>query len=86
MTFFGVFGQLFLILVTLGGLLLSLLLAMGVHKEASERAARGLKLWFVGPGLLAWGTLVGGVITAAVYWVLHHSTLGPVEATDSDDK
>ena len=52
--FFGVFGEGYLILVALGSLLLHVFLAMGVYKEASERAIRGHKLWFIDPGSGRW--------------------------------
>ncbi len=65
--------------------LLHLFLTIDVSQEASDRSIRGRKLWFIGPFLWAFATFFGGVFTAVIYWVLHHSTLSPQEATDPDD-
>lgn len=51
--------------------------ALGVHKDAEARPD-GPAL--VSPTLWAIATLLGGVITAAVYWLLHHSTLSKPQA------
>ena len=43
---------------------------------------------FLSPGLWCVATLVGGVITAGIYWAMHHSRLNPtttVSSTDSDE-
>lgn len=70
----------------LSSFLLHLFLAIGVFREASDRVVRGRKVWFLGAGLWALATLIGGVFTAAAYWVMHHSTLVPAEAVDPDDE
>ena len=44
---------------------------VGVYGDAARRR----ETVFVGPGIWAFATLLGGVFTAAAYWVLHHSTL-----------
>jgi hypothetical protein len=62
-----------------------LFLTIGACQAASVRSIRGRKLWFIGPFLWAFATFVGGIVTAAVYWAMHHSMLAPVETTDPDD-
>ncbi len=48
--------------------------AMGVHRDADHRA-RARLLLFVSPALWSLATLIGGPITAAIYWVVHVSSL-----------
>lgn len=84
--FFGQFGGAYVLAMTVGSFLLHLFLTIGVYQEASDRSIRGRKLWFIGPVLWAFATFFGGIFTAAVYWVLHHSTLSPLEAIDPEDE
>ena len=72
-------------IVALLSFILHLFLATGVYAEASHRSSQGRKLWFIGAGLWGFATFIGGVFVAATYWVLHHSTLGPIESADVDD-
>ena len=46
--------------------------ALGVHKDAEARPDGPV---LVSSLIWALATLLGGVITAAVYWLLHHSSL-----------
>ena len=83
------FGQMmypFAMLVSLMQMFLHLMLALGVYPAASDRAIRGRKLWFVGAGLWAFATLIGGIFTAGMYWVMHQSTLSPAGDADSDEE
>ena len=43
---------------------------IGVHRDAKR-----IRTLFVGPGMWAFATLLGGVFTAVAYWVVHHSSL-----------
>ena len=54
--------------------------AIGVYKDA-ERLEKELNrpILFVPVEMWAIATLVGGVITAGIYWVIHHSTLRPAD-------
>ena len=62
----------------------NLLLAMGVYREASRRQIRGDKVWFVGPGLWSFAVFLGSVMPAAIYWLMHHSTLAVAEAPEQE--
>lgn len=71
--------------IALGNLLLHLFLAIGVYREASDRVIRGRKLWFIGAGLWAVATGIGGIFVAATYWLMHHSTLCAVDSAEPDE-
>ncbi|MFY7698482.1 MAG: hypothetical protein ACOVQX_06730 [Legionella sp.] len=55
--------------------LLHLLFAGGVARDAGELNRRGQNLALVSASTWAFATLIGGIITAAIYWFIHHSTL-----------
>jgi len=40
------------------------------------------KTFLIGGGMWALAALLGGVITAAIYWAIHHSTLRPQPSTE----
>jgi len=49
--------------------------AVAVFKDASARRAGEQHLWFVSPIFWAGSVLIGSVFAAALYWVMHYSTL-----------
>jgi hypothetical protein len=54
-------------------------LAVGVLEDSDRMIHdqhRGTFL--VGGGIWALATLLGGVVTAGIYWVIHHSSLRPM--------
>lgn len=68
-TFPGAYFLLFLIYAVLA-LIVHIAFASAVHKDAQVRAVK-----FVTPGIWGLATLIGGVLTAALYWLIHHSSL-----------
>jgi hypothetical protein len=57
------------------GLVVTVLLAVGVHRDAVALQAQGRKLRFLGPGTWALTTVGLGLMGAAFYWTVHHSRL-----------
>ncbi|MDZ4741985.1 MAG: hypothetical protein SGI98_01025 [Verrucomicrobiota bacterium] len=55
--------------------LVHLLFALGVLKDADELRLRNAGVFFGGPWLWFIATLIGGVLVATAYWIIHHSTL-----------
>lgn len=64
--------QLLLILV---GAILNIIFAGAVARDAADLAKNGIKTILVNSYTWAFATLIGGVVTATIYWVLHHSKL-----------
>ncbi len=62
-------------LLLLISLILHLLFAGGVARDAGHLYKLGQQPALVSAGTWAFATLIGGVITAAIYWFIHHSTL-----------
>lgn len=54
-----------------------IIFAWVVYKDADKFAA-GRSTIFVGPEMWFLATLVGGVITAGIYWAMHHSRLNRI--------
>ena len=55
--------------------LLHLIFAGAVAKDAGQIYKMGQKPALVSGSTWAFATLVGGVLTATIYWFIHHSTL-----------
>lgn len=67
--------QTFLYLIALINGILHLIFAGAVARDAGSMNRLGQKTVLVSAPTWAFATLVGGVITATIYWLLHHSTL-----------
>ena len=82
----GIIGLEFGLLAFLGGLwgiatviltvLIHIVFAIAVYRDAI-RLDRVRTLIIAGPAIWGIATLIGGVITAAIYWAMHHSRLNP---------
>ena len=59
--------------------------AMAVYRDAEERSRRGVAPTFVNGAIWGLTTLLGGVFTAAIYWIIHHSTLRREREEDPED-
>ena len=51
--------------------------AFGVYSDALRLRRNFNTTIFVNPAIWLFATIIGGVLVAAVYWLLHHSTLNP---------
>ena len=49
--------------------------ALNVLKDGDQLRAEGSRPLLAGPALWCLATLLGGVLVAAIYWVVNHSTL-----------
>jgi hypothetical protein len=54
-----------------------ILFAVGVYQHAAVGAIRGRRTELVSPMVWAFATLVGGVLVASAYWLIHASALNP---------
>jgi hypothetical protein len=57
--------------------ILHLILASAVAADAARQRARHVPLFLIGPGVWWLATLLGGIMTFGVYWLIHHSRLRP---------
>ncbi|STX29610.1 Uncharacterised protein [Legionella beliardensis] len=55
--------------------LLHVLFAGAVARDAGSLNKTGQRLALVSAPSWAFATLLGGVVTAAIYWFIHHSTI-----------
>jgi hypothetical protein len=54
------------------GLVVHIVFAVAVYDDAAKRKRAPV---FVGPAIWGLATLLGGALVAALYWLMHHSTL-----------
>lgn len=77
----GSVGMIAIYLYWLAIIVVHICFAVAVFRDAENlEQTQKRKLWFVNGGLWALATLVGGIFTAGIYWVIHHSTLRPLTA------
>lgn len=67
--------QTFFYLIMLINGILHIIFAGAVARDAGNLYRLGQKPALVSASTWAFATLIGGVITATIYWFLHHSTL-----------
>ena len=67
--------QTFYYLLLLINAILHVIFAGGVARDAGHLYKLGQRPALVSAASWAFATLVGGIITAAIYWFIHHSTL-----------
>lgn len=64
--------------------LVHIIFAWAVYRDAEHQRTP----IFVGPEIWGLATLLGGVVTAGIYWALHHSCLNqdvPIAPTETED-
>lgn len=67
--------QTFVYLIAVINGILHLVFAGAVARDAGNLNRLGQKPVLVSGATWAFATLIGGVITATIYWFIHHSTL-----------
>ncbi len=72
---FGTQIQTFFYLIALINGVLHFIFAGAVARDAGNLNRLGQRPVLVSAPTWAFATLIGGVITATIYWLLHHSTL-----------
>ena len=79
------------VIVAVLGILVNIVFAIAVYRDA-VRLDRTRTLIIAGPLIWAIATLFGGVVTAAIYWAMHHSRLNPdipvasTETTETEEE
>lgn len=59
--------------------------AFGVYSDALRLRRTVNTTILVNPAVWLFATVLGGVLVAAVYWILHHSTLNPTISTKAKE-
>lgn len=72
---FGSQIQTFFYLIMIINGILNFIFASAVARDAGSIYRLGQKPVLVSAPTWAFATLIGGVFTATIYWILHHSTL-----------
>ncbi len=72
---FGTQIQTFFYLIMIINGILHIIFAGAVARDAGNLYRLGQKTVLVSAPTWAFATLIGGVFTATIYWILHHSTL-----------
>lgn len=67
--------QTFALLLSIINALLHLIFAGAVARDAGALYKTGQRTALVSAATWAFSTLIGGVLIAAIYWFIHHSTL-----------
>lgn len=67
--------QTILLLVSFINVVLHLVFASAVAKDAGQLTKLGRPTYLVSGVVWAFATLVGGVLIAVAYWLMHYSTL-----------
>ena len=70
--------------VTILTVLVHTVFAVAIYRDANRLDhSQALAITGIGPVIWCLATLLGGVITAGVYWAMHHSRLNPAIPTSS---
>ena len=75
------------IVVAVLSILVNIVFAIAVYRDA-VRLDRTRTLIIAGPAIWGIATLFGGVVTAAIYWAMHHSRLNPdipIASTENEE-
>ncbi len=75
------------IVVAVLGILVNIVFAIAVYRDA-VRLDQTRALIIAGPAIWGIATLFGGVVTAAIYWTMHHSRLNPdipIASTENEE-
>ncbi len=65
-------------LLMIARLIVRLAITHAVWIDSNELQKKGQKIEFLGPHLWIGAVMVGGIIAAGIYWLIHHSSIKPV--------
>jgi hypothetical protein len=80
----NIFIGLIPLILALIALIIHIAFGVAVFKDSTSRRDEARIVWFVHPIFWGGATLVGGVFVAAVYWLIHYSTLAAEVKTSGD--